>query len=118
MVESCHEGTLVETGALSAPACCDVTRRMATVSLVGDREPRIVSDLHTTYLNAEALGDIERLGIKLVEGEPLTVCDFDADEDGRPTWLVAKGVAHFDPERRGWQIWYSIDNVHWEPREA
>jgi hypothetical protein len=35
---------------------------------------------------------------------------------GRPTRLVAKGVAHYDPHRRAWQIWYSIDDVHWEPR--
>ena len=31
----------------------------------------VVSDLDTMYLNAEAIADIERLGISLVEGAPL-----------------------------------------------
>jgi hypothetical protein len=84
---------------------------------MGDRERRVVSDLNTTYLSAEAMADIDRLGIELTEGAPLTVCDYDADESGNPTWLVAKGIAHFDPERQLWQIAYSMDNVHWEPRE-
>jgi hypothetical protein len=56
---------------------------------VSDRERRIVSDLNTTYLSAEAMADIERLGIELVEGAALTVCDYDADEDGNPTWVIA-----------------------------
>jgi len=85
---------------------------------VGDREGRVVSDLNTTYLSQEALADIERLGIELAEGSPLTVCDYDADEDGRPTWLVAEGVAHFDRERGAWRISYSMDDVRWEPREG
>jgi hypothetical protein len=84
---------------------------------VSDRERRIVSDLNTTYLSAEAMADIERLGIELVEGAPLTVCDYDADENGNPTWVVAQGVAHFDAERGVWQISYSMDDVRWEPRE-
>ena len=84
---------------------------------VGDRERRIVSDLNTTYLNAEAMADIERLGIELVEGAPLTVCDYDADEAGNPAWVIAEGVAHFDPARQAWQISYSMDDVRWEPRE-
>jgi len=86
--------------------------------VMGDRERRIVSDLNTTYLSAEAMVDIERLGIELVEGAPLTVRDYDADDDGNPTWVVAEGVAHFDPERAAWQIAYSMDNVRWEPREG
>jgi hypothetical protein len=45
---------------------------------VSDRATRIVSDLNTTYLSAEALADIERLGVTLEEGAPLTVCDYDA----------------------------------------
>jgi hypothetical protein len=84
---------------------------MATVSRVDDRERRVVSGLNTTYLSAEAIADIERLGIQLVEGQPLTVCDYDADEDGNPTWLVAKGVAHFDAARDAWQIAYTMDEV-------
>jgi hypothetical protein len=84
---------------------------------VGDREHRVVSDLNTTYLSAEAMADIERLGIELEEGAPLTVCDYDADENGNPTWLVAEGVAHFDPGRKAWQIAYAMDDVRWEPRE-
>jgi len=85
---------------------------------MGDRERRIVSDLNTTYLSAEALADMQRLGIELVEGQPLTVSDYDADKDGNPAWLVAKGVAHFDPERGAWQIAYTMDDVHWEPRKS
>ncbi len=84
---------------------------------MGDRERRIVSDLNTTYLSAEAVADIERLGIELVEGAPLTVCDYDEDVRGNPTWVVAEGVAHFDGERRAWQIAYTMDDVRWEPRE-
>jgi hypothetical protein len=84
---------------------------------VNDRERRIISDLNTTYLSAEAMADIERLGIELVDGAALTVCDYDADNDGHPTWLVVEGVAHFDPERRAWQVAYTMDDVHWEPRE-
>jgi hypothetical protein len=42
---------------------------------VGDREQRIVSDLNTTNLTAEAMADIQRLGIELTEGAPLKVCD-------------------------------------------
>jgi hypothetical protein len=95
----------------------NVPRRVATVSAVSDRGQRIVSDLNTTYLSPEAMADIERLGIDLVEGEPLTICDYDADDDGNPTWLVAEGVARFDHERTAWQIAYTIDDVHWEPRE-
>ena len=66
---------------------------------MSDRDQRIFSDLNSTYLNAEALADIERLGIKLADGNQLTVCDYDADDDGNPTWLVAKGVARFDSAR-------------------
>jgi len=76
-----------------------------------------VSDLNTTYVSAGALADVERLGIELVEGVALTVCDYDADADGKPTWLVAEGVAHFDRERKAWQLFYSMDDVHWEPRD-
>ena len=86
--------------------------------MMDDRERRVVTDLNTSYLSDEALGDIERLGIELVEGAPLTVCDRDADETGNPTWLVAEGAAHFDPERGAWQIAYSMDDVRWEPRHA
>jgi hypothetical protein len=85
---------------------------------MSDWERRIVSDLNTTYLSAEAMADVERLGIELAEGAPLTVRDYDADEDGNPTWVVAEGVAHFDSERGAWQIRYSMDDVRWEPREA
>lgn len=85
--------------------------------VVGDHERRIVSDLNSTYLSAEAMADIERLGIELVDGAPLTVCDYDADDDGNPSWLIAEGVAHFDSERGAWQIAYTMDGVHWEPRE-
>jgi hypothetical protein len=84
---------------------------------MGDRERRVVSDLNTTYLSAEAVADIDRLGLELREGAPLTVCDYDEDENGNPTWVVAEGVAHFDAERQAWQIAYAMDDVHWEPRE-
>lgn len=84
---------------------------------MSDRGHRIVSDLNTSYLSADALADIERLGIELAEGVPLTVCDYDTDESGHPTWLVADGVAHFDAERAAWQIAYSMNDVHWEPRD-
>jgi hypothetical protein len=84
---------------------------------VSERERRVVSDLNTNYLDAGAMADIERLGIELVEGAPLTVSDFDEDENGNPTWVVAEGVAHFDAEREAWQISYSMDDVRWEPRE-
>ena len=47
-------------------------------------------------LTAAALADIERLGVELREGAPLTVCDYDADEDGSPAWIVAEGVVHYD----------------------
>jgi len=83
---------------------------------VGDRERRVVSDLNTSYLGADAMADIERLDIELREGAPLTVCDYDGTPD-EPTWLVAEGVAHLDPERQTWQIAYTMDNVRWEPRE-
>lgn len=83
-----------------------------------DRTRRIVTDLNTTYLSQEALADMERLGVELREGAPLTVCDYDADNDGNPAWIVATGVAHFDGERQAWQIWYSMDDVSWEPRES
>jgi hypothetical protein len=46
------------------------------------------------------------------------VCDYDADEDGTPTWLIAEGVAHFDSARSAWQITYTMDDVRWEPRDA
>ena len=55
------------------------------VSLVSDREQRVVSDLNTSYLSAEALADVERLGVELADGQPLTVRDYDADENGNPT---------------------------------
>ena len=42
-----------------------------------DREKRIVSDMNTSYLSTEALEDIQRLGLKLAEGEPLSVSDYD-----------------------------------------
>jgi len=83
-----------------------------------DREHRIVSDLNTNYLDAGAMADIHRLGIELTEGAPLTVCDYDADADGNPTWVVIDGVAHFDPQRQAWQIAYTRHDAHWEPRQA
>jgi hypothetical protein len=82
-----------------------------------DREQRIVSDLNSRYLSREALEDIERLGVELREGAPLTVCDYDGDEHGNPTWLVVDGVAGFDTERAKWYVSYTMDDVHWEPRE-
>jgi hypothetical protein len=82
-----------------------------------DRQRRIVSDMNTTYLGAQALADIERLGVELAEGAPLTVCDYDGDDDG-PTWLVVNGVAHFDPERQAWRIAYSMADCRWEARQA
>ncbi len=33
-----------------------------------DRERRIVSDMNTNYLSAQAMADIERLGVELTEG--------------------------------------------------
>ncbi len=83
-----------------------------------DRDKRIVSDMNTSYLSAEALADIQRLGLELAEGEPLSVSDYDADDEGNPTWLVVQGVARFDAERTAWRIEYSMDDVRWEPREA
>lgn len=62
------------------------------------------------------MSDIARLGMDLVKGAPLTVCDYDGDDDGNPTWLVVTGVAHFDPARGAWQIGYTMDDAHWEPR--
>jgi hypothetical protein len=53
------------------PAFRYAPRRATSVSVMGDRERRVVSDLDTMYLNAEAIADIERLGISLVEGAPL-----------------------------------------------
>jgi hypothetical protein len=82
-----------------------------------DRAQRVVSDMNTSYLSAEALTDIERLGIQLADGEPLTVSDYDADDQGNPTWLVVQGIARFDAERSAWRIEYSMDDVRWEPRE-
>ena len=82
-----------------------------------DREHRIVSDMNTSYLSAQALADMERLGVELAEGAPLRVCDEDGDED-EPTWLVVEGVAHFDADRQAWQIVYRMDDCHWEPRAA
>ena len=67
-------------------------------------------------MSAEALADIDRLGIELKEGCPLTVCDYDADEEGNPTWVVANGVAHFDSARQAWQVGFTMNDVHWEPR--
>jgi hypothetical protein len=55
--------------------------------------------------------------IELAEGAPLRMCDLDADENGNPTWLVAEGVAHFDPDRGGWQIAYAMEDVRWEFRQ-
>jgi hypothetical protein len=78
---------------------------------------RVVSDLNTTYLSAEALADIKPLGIELAEGAPLTVCDRDADENGNPTWLVAEGVARFDTDRDAWHIEYAMEDVRWETRQ-
>lgn len=74
------------------PTCANVTTRIATVLGVGDRERRIVSDLNTTYLSAEAMADIGRLGVELEEGKQLTVCDYDGD-DQNPTWLIVDGRA-------------------------
>ena len=81
-----------------------------------DRESRVVSDLNSTYLSDDALVDIERLGIELAEGAPLTVCDYDGTPD-EPTWVVADGVARFDAARNAWQIAYTMNDVRWEPRE-
>jgi hypothetical protein len=82
-----------------------------------DRDRRIVSDMNSTYLSAEALADIQRLGVELEEGAPLTVCDYDGTED-EPTWLVVEGVAHLDPKRQKWQIGYTMADCRWEPRKA
>jgi hypothetical protein len=68
-------------------------------------------------LSTEALVDIERLGVELVEAAPITVCDYDGSAD-EPTWLVVEGIAHFDPARQAWQISYTMADCRWEPREA
>jgi len=68
---------------------------------MGDLEHRVVSDLNTSYLSAKAMADIERLAIKLADGAPLTVSDYNADENGNPTSIVGKGVAQFDLDRFG-----------------
>jgi hypothetical protein len=85
----------------------------------GERRPTFYSRpaLPPYGLSAEALADIERLDIELAEGTSLTVCDHDGTED-QPTWLVVRGVAHFDAEREAWQIAYKIDDCSWEPRTA
>jgi hypothetical protein len=82
-----------------------------------DRERRVLSDMNSTYLSAEALADIERLGVELVEGAPITVCDYDGTPD-EPTWLIVEGTAHFDAARAAWQIGYTMADCRWEPREA
>jgi len=84
---------------------------------VNDREQRVVSDLNTRYLSEGALRDIERLGVELREGAPSTVCDYDGDEHGNPTWLVVEGTAGFDADRGAWYVNFTMDDVHWEPRQ-
>lgn len=89
---------------------------LATVHAMNDRERRVVSDMNTPYLSAGARADIERLGIELSDGVPLTVCDYDGTED-EPLWLVVEGTAQFDSQRQAWMIGYTMDDRHWEPRE-
>lgn len=118
----CHKLRLVEVirpQSQSLVTLCHkaLDARQSYLPVMSDREARIVSDLNTTYLDAGAMADIERLGIELTDGAPLTVCDYDADEDGNPAWVVAQGIAHFDRERGAWQIHYLMEDVRWEPRE-
>jgi hypothetical protein len=68
------------------------------------------------YLREDTLAQIEAAGIELAEGVPLTLSDYDADDDGTPLWLVADGVLGYDHGGGRWYMDY--EDVSWEPRDA
>lgn len=82
---------------------------------MSDGQPRIPFDSNATYLTPAVLEDIERLGVELRDGGPLTLSDWDSDDAGNPTWVIVKGIARCDGG--WWWIEYTHDDIHWEPRE-
>jgi hypothetical protein len=46
--------------------------------------------------------DLERQGIELREGMPLTLYSDDATDDGQPDELLAEGIVHYDREAACW----------------
>ena len=49
--------------------------------------------------------DLRKLGLIPVEGMRLQFYDFDADDEGRATYLFCQGVLHFD---QGHGVWYAL----------
>ena len=68
------------------------------------------------YLREDTLAQIEAAGIELGEGVALTLCDYDADDDGTALWLVADGVLGHDQAGGRWYMDY--EDVSWEPRDS
>jgi hypothetical protein len=85
---------------------------------MSDRQPRITHDFNATYLTDATLEEIERFGVELRDGGPLMLSDWDEDDDGNPTWMVVKGIARFDRKRQEWEIEFTDEDIHWEPRES
>jgi hypothetical protein len=75
-------------------------------------------DSHTFGLRvAGTVDDLRRQSIELVPGAALTLYDYDADEAGRPTWIVADAVVVHEPAI-GLVARIQSDGFRWEPREA
>ncbi len=53
--------------------------------------------------------DLERLGLQLREGLPLTFYTDDADDAGLPDELRAEGIVHYDDDQRCW-----VASIDWD----
>ncbi len=51
---------------------------------------------------AGTVHDLERLGLRLIEGLALTLYSDDEDDAGRPDELQVEGVVHYDDEQECW----------------
>ena len=59
--------------------------------------------------------DLARLGIEPKEGLSLNFYDLDADENGNPNYLCAKGVLYKRSDGK-WQADIDQSSFHWIPR--
>src|SRR5437867_12839078 len=67
-----------------------------------------------TYILLTAAGTLAALarrGIRLREGMVLHLYDEDLDEQGRPEFLLAEGVARYDERRRQWLAVVRSDQI-------
>ena len=74
-------------------------------------------DAGRVYLVGPTLEELQEAGITLEVGMPLTVSDYDTDEQGNPAWVVAEGTVGREAGSDRWYLDYVVSELRYEPRE-